>query len=69
MYIAMLKTTDNQIAIQCDTLSKAINTLNNLMEGKKNIKEALVLEETKYLNDQLPDFDSCRLVASLSIIK
>jgi hypothetical protein len=69
MYIAMLKTTDNQIAVERDTLGQALNTLNNLMEGRENVREALVLEETEYLDDQYPDFSSCKVVASLRVIK
>lgn len=69
MYIAMLKTTDNQIAIERDTLGEALNTLHNLMEGRTNVKEALVLEETEYLDDQCPDFSSCKVVASLRVFR
>ena len=61
----MLKTTDNQIAVERDTLGQALNTLHNLMEGRDNVKEALVLEEVEYLDDQYPDFNSCKVVASL----
>jgi hypothetical protein len=70
MYIALLKTRDNQFAIEQDTLGQALNTLRRLMEGREGtIKEALVLEETEYLDDQCPDFSSCKVVASLGIIK
>jgi len=69
MFIAMLKTTGNQIAVERDTLGQALNTLHNLMEDRNDVKEALVLEETEYLDDQYPDFSSCKVVASLRVIK
>jgi hypothetical protein len=69
MYIAMLKTTDNKIVIEQDSLGQALNTLHRLMEDRNNVTEALVLEETEYLDDQYPDFSTCRLVASLRVIK
>lgn len=69
MFIAMLKTTDNQIAIERDTLGQALNTLYNLMDGRDNVKEALVLEEVEYLDDQYPDFNSCKVIASLRVFR
>lgn len=70
MYIALLRTYNNQVAIEVESLGKAVHTLNNLMNHHKgNVKEALILEEEDYLDDQCPDFNSCRVVASMGTIK
>jgi len=70
MYIALLRTYNNQLAIEVESLGKALHTLNNLMERHKgNVREALILEEEEYLDDQCPDFDSCKVIVSMGIIK
>jgi hypothetical protein len=67
MFIGLLKTKDNQVAREHDTFEDALSSLNRRIDEHPpgSIKEALILEETEYLDDQFPDFDSCRLVASL----
>lgn len=66
----MLILKNNRIAIEMETLGKALNLLNDMMDKHKgNVCEALVLEEEEYLDDQCPDFDSCKVVASMSVIK
>lgn len=70
MYIALLKTYDNQIAIEHESLGSALQSLHRLMEKNRgNIKEALVLEETEYLDDQCPDFNSCKIIAIMGTVK
>ncbi len=67
MYISLFKTRDNQIVREHDTMEEALNVLNKRIDEwpPGSILRADVLEETEYLDDQFPDFDSCRLVASL----
>lgn len=70
MYIAMLKTFNNRIAVEMESLGKAINILNSMMETHKDeMMEALILEEEEYLDNQFPDFDSCKVIASMRIIR
>jgi hypothetical protein len=70
MFIALLKTVDNQIAVETDTLSKALGILQSFIDkGDKKITEACVLEEIEELDDQCPDFSSCKLIATLRTMK
>lgn len=70
MFVALLKTIDNQIAIETDTLSKALGILQSFIDkGDHKITEACVLEEVDELDDQCPDFSSCKLVATLRTVR
>jgi hypothetical protein len=69
MFIALLKTKHNQVAIEIDDFGEAINTLHNLMERADDIKKAQILETDEYLDDQCPDFNSCRVIVSMGTLK
>jgi hypothetical protein len=70
MFIGLLKTKTNQIAIEHDTFESALQSLNRQIDtSTETVTDALILEETEYLDDQMPDFDSCRLVASLKVMR
>jgi len=69
MFIALLKTDSNQIAIEVDDFGQAVDTLHNMMENVNNIKKAQILETNIDLDDQCPDFDSCKLVISMGTLR
>jgi hypothetical protein len=71
MFIGLIKTFDNQIAREVDTFAEAWNFLWRMGEGRKDIVKAVVLEETdeNYLDDQFPDFDSLKEVASMRLVR
>lgn len=71
MFIGLLKLKNNQIAIEHPTIEDAITSLNRQIDSYPpgEIKEALVLAEDEYLDDQCPDFNSCRVVASLRTMR
>jgi hypothetical protein len=71
MFISLLKVKGNQIAIEHDSFEGACQSLNRMIDDRPpgDVLEALVLEETEYLDDQYPDFDSCKMVASLRILR
>lgn len=70
MYIGLLKTSDNQIAVEFITIDDAFHFLNNMIEKyKESVKQAVILEELTYLDDQRPDFSSCKEIISLRTIR
>lgn len=72
MFVGLVKTTDNQIAREVDTFDEAWKFLQRTAENcDSRIVKAVVLEETEenYLDDQCPDFDDLKEVASMRIIR
>lgn len=71
MFIGLLKTQDNQIAKEVDTFGEAWDFLWRMGESRKDIVKAVVLEETEdsYLDDQYPDFDSLKEIASMRLVR
>lgn len=69
MFIALLKTNSNQIAIEISDFSQALGALHRMMDKVEGIKKALILETDEYLDDQCPDFDSYKVVVSMGILK
>lgn len=63
LYIGLLKTKSNSIYREFDTFEETWGWLNSYRSP--NIVEGLVLEETEYLDDQMPDFGSCKVIASM----
>jgi hypothetical protein len=72
MFIGLLKTVDNQIAREVDTFAEAWSFLQRNSENcSSRIVKAVVLEETEdnYLDDQFPDFEALKEVASMRVIR
>lgn len=67
LYIGLIKTKSNSVYREFGTFEETWAWLNNTNEP--NTIEALVLEETHYLDDQFPDFDSCRVIASVRSVQ
>lgn len=72
LYISLLKTKTNQVAREHDTFEEAWTFLNELADKVKfDIVEGLILEESddNYLDDQMPYFNSCKVIASIRTIR
>lgn len=72
MFIGLLRTKNNKIAIEHFTFEEALHSLNRQIEERPpgDIVEALILDdEGDDLDDQCPDFESCKVVASLRVLR
>jgi hypothetical protein len=70
MFISRLKTIDSTISVEHYTFSETIKSLSQrVYSSLSTVLEAIILEETSWLDDQFPDFSTCKLVASLRTIK
>lgn len=72
MFIGLLKTKNNKIAIEHFTFEEALQSLNRQIDEYPpgTITEALILDDSgKDLDDQMPDFGSCKVVASLKVMR
>lgn len=72
MFIGLLKTKNNKIAIEHSTFEEALRSLNRRIDESPpgHIVEALILDdEGDELDDQMPDFESCKVVASLKVMR
>lgn len=72
MFIGVLRTKNNKIAIEHFTFEEALHSLNRRINDHPpgSITEALILDdEGDDLDDQCPDFSSCKVVASLRTLR
>lgn len=72
MFIGLLKTKNNKVAIEHFTFEEALHSLSRRVDecSPGSVIEALILDdEGEDLDDQMPDFESCKVVASLRILR
>lgn len=70
LYLSLLRTKTNKIVREHDTFNEAWNFLNDMANSSgNNVVEGLVLLEEDYLDNQMPDFDSCKVIASMRIVR
>ena len=72
MFIGVLKTKNNKIAIEHFTFEEALQSLNRRIDDRPpgHVVEAVILDdEGEDLDDQCPDFSSCKMVASLRVLR
>lgn len=70
LYLSLLKTRTNKIVREHDTFGEAWTFLNDMANrAGNNVVEGFVLLEEGYLDDQMPDFDNCKVVASIRTVR
>ena len=72
MFIGLLRTKNNKVCIEHFTFEEALQSLNRRIDDRPpgSIVEALILDdEGEDLDDQCPDFNSCKVVASLRTLR
>lgn len=72
MFIGLLRTKKNKVCIEHFTFDEALHSLNRQIDSHPpgSVTEALILDdEGEDLDDQCPDFESCKVVASLRTLR